>query len=99
MNREEKKSLGDCSGGGTPGPISNPEVKPASADGTRGEALWESRSLPRDFFFCAVVQSLCEPSLAKSGVGAGNLAKVDGRPGSRGIERGRDLRRVVEGEA
>ena len=45
------KSLGDSSGGGTPGPIPNPAVKPASADGTGGAAPWESRSLPRDFSF------------------------------------------------
>ena len=42
-------SLGDWSGGGTPGPIPNPEVKPASADGTWLETAWESRSLPRGF--------------------------------------------------
>jgi hypothetical protein len=42
-------SLGDSSGGGTPGPIPNPVVKPASADGTWLETAWESRSLPRDF--------------------------------------------------
>ena len=34
------------SGGGTPGPIPNPEVKPSSADGTAGESLWESRWSP-----------------------------------------------------
>ena len=45
-----KKSLGDWSDGGIPGLISNPEVKPVSADGTWGVAPWESRSLPRDFF-------------------------------------------------
>ena len=44
-------SLGDWSGEGTPGNISNPEVKVASADGTWGVAPWESRSLPRDFSF------------------------------------------------
>ena len=49
-SREEKKSLGDWSDGGTPGPIPNPVVKPVSADGTWGAAPWESRSLPRDFF-------------------------------------------------
>ncbi len=32
--RIEKSLVGDSSGGGTPGPIPNPEVKPASADGT-----------------------------------------------------------------
>ena len=44
-------SLGDFSGEGTPGNISNPEVKLVSADGTWGAAPWESRSLPRDFSF------------------------------------------------
>ena len=34
------------SGGGTPGPIPNPEVKPSSADGTARETVWESRSPP-----------------------------------------------------
>src|SRR4028118_1723777 len=37
---------GDDSGGDTPLPIPNREVKPASADGTARETLWESRSLP-----------------------------------------------------
>src|ERR671910_676284 len=32
------------SGGGTPGPIPNPEVKPSSADGTARATVWESRS-------------------------------------------------------
>ena len=36
---------------GTPGPIPNPEVKLVSADGTWRAASWESRSLPRNFFF------------------------------------------------
>ena len=36
--------------GVTPDPIPNSEVKPHSADGTAGEALWESRT-PPDFFF------------------------------------------------
>ena len=43
-------SLGDLSGEDTPGNIPNPVVKLASADGTWGEAPWESKSLPRDFF-------------------------------------------------
>src|SRR5690242_5036322 len=30
----------------TPVPIPNTEVKPATADGTAGATLWESRSLP-----------------------------------------------------
>ena len=42
--------LGDLSDGGTPGHISNPEVKAVSADGTWGATPWESRSLPRGFF-------------------------------------------------
>ena len=37
---------GGYSGGGTPLPIPNREVKPSSADGTAWETLWESRSLP-----------------------------------------------------
>ena len=44
-----KTSLGDLSGMGTPGPISNPEVKHVSADGTWRATSWESRSLPRGF--------------------------------------------------
>jgi hypothetical protein len=50
-NRDKKKSLGDLSDGGTPGYISNPVVKPVSADGTWSADSRESRSLPRDFFF------------------------------------------------
>ena len=37
---------GDEGGGDTPLPIPNREVKPARADGTAGETLWESRSSP-----------------------------------------------------
>ena len=33
-------------GGETPGPIPNPEAKPARADGTALGRVWESRSLP-----------------------------------------------------
>ncbi len=47
----EKMSFGDWSGEGTPGNIPNPVVKLASADGTWGAAPWESRSLPKDFFY------------------------------------------------
>ena len=47
LNQRRKTELvGDKSGEGTPGSISNPVVKFASADGTGGVALWESRSLP-----------------------------------------------------
>jgi hypothetical protein len=34
----------------TPVPIPNTEVKPTSADGTRGETPWESRTPPGLFF-------------------------------------------------
>lgn len=45
-------TVGDPSGGGTPGPISNPVVKPTRADGTWGVGPWESRSSPTsDLFF------------------------------------------------
>ena len=44
---------GDDSGGDTPLPIPNREVKPASADGTAGETLWESRSSPIFYRFQA----------------------------------------------
>src|ERR1700758_554781 len=37
---------GGHSGGVTPVPIPNTEVKPASADGTWGESPWESRTSP-----------------------------------------------------
>src|SRR5579875_1477079 len=40
---------GDHSGGATPVPIPNTEVKPASADGTWGAAPWESRTSPGVF--------------------------------------------------
>ena len=46
---------GDEGGGDTPLPIPNREVKPASADGTAGETLWESRSSP---IFLLVFQSV-----------------------------------------
>ncbi len=41
-----KKDSGDDGEGETPVPIPNTEVKPFSADGTGGETLRESRSLP-----------------------------------------------------
>ena len=48
-------SLGDLCGGGTPGPIPNPAVKPASADGTWLVTARESRSSPRDFLIKLLV--------------------------------------------
>ena len=44
--RSERDFVGDLSGRGTPGSIPNPEVKPASTDGTAWVTVWESRSLP-----------------------------------------------------
>ena len=38
--------VGGVGGGGTPGPIPNPEAKPSSADGTALARVWESRSPP-----------------------------------------------------
>ncbi len=42
----EHKVSGGHGGGETPVPIPNTAVKPTRADGTWGEAPWESRSLP-----------------------------------------------------
>ena len=39
--------FGDLTGGETPVPIPNTEVKPTRADGTDMVTCWESRSLPR----------------------------------------------------
>ena len=39
---------GDSRGGGPPGSIPNPEVKPTSADDTASVGTWESRSLPAE---------------------------------------------------
>src|SRR6266571_2306670 len=44
--RGRNRRFGGHSGGETPGPIPNPEVKPSSADGTALETGWESRSPP-----------------------------------------------------
>jgi hypothetical protein len=43
---DEVERFGVSSGGGTPGPFSNPVVKPTRADGTGGAVLWETRSTP-----------------------------------------------------
>src|SRR6266498_968938 len=40
---------GGYAGGATPVPIPNTEVKSSRADGTAGETLWESRTLPGFF--------------------------------------------------
>ena len=44
---------GGHGGRGTPGPIPNPEVKPASAEGTAGATLWETRAPPAPGARCA----------------------------------------------
>ncbi len=48
--RYSKEFPGDCSGGATPVPIPNTEVKPSSADGTARATLWESRTSPGIYF-------------------------------------------------
>jgi hypothetical protein len=42
----DRQFSGGLTGGATPDPISNSEVKTFRADGTAGETLWESRSPP-----------------------------------------------------
>ena len=59
---------GGSGGRGTPGPIPNPEVKPASADGTAGATLWESRAPPAPGARCA-------------GSGRGGAREAPGRGG------------------
>ena len=46
MKHAHLKVFGGYSGRDTPDPISNSEVKPASADGTARGTVWESRSSP-----------------------------------------------------
>ena len=62
---------GGHGGRGTPGPIPNPEVKPASAEGTAGVTLWETRAPPAPGARCA-------------GSGRGGAEEA---PGKRGPER------------
>jgi hypothetical protein len=50
IEERRRRSFGDWSVEGTPGPIPNPAVKLNSADGTWGATPWESRSLPKDLF-------------------------------------------------
>src|SRR5438093_2491543 len=74
-----KRRFGGHSGGETPGPIPNPEVKPSSADGTALETGWESRS-PPDIFeegphFGALLRLSGKVRLCR---GRGTIALVDG---------------------
>ena len=59
---------GGPGGRGTPGPIPNPEVKPASAEGTAGATLWETRAPPAPGARCA-------------GSGRGGANRAPGRGG------------------
>ena len=59
---------GGTGGRGTPGPIPNPEVKPASAEGTAGATLWETRAPPAPGARCA-------------GKGRGGAGEAPGRGG------------------
>jgi hypothetical protein len=68
---------GGHSGRETPGPIPNPEVKPASANGTAPDRMWESRTPPNNYdtrghprggplcyfasFSCDVLRPVCSP--------------------------------------
>lgn len=63
---------GGHGGRGTPGPIPNPEVKPASADGTAGATLWETRAPPAPGARCA-------------GKGRGGAEEAPGRGGPEGV--------------
>src|SRR3569833_1217675 len=77
------KSFGGLTGGVTPDPISNSEVKTSRADGTAGEALWESRSPPEIF----QPRILTDPGLIRFG-----LICAGARVAARAI-RGRGSRR------
>ena len=55
----------------TPGPMPNPEVKPASAEGTAGATLWETRAPPAPGARCA-------------GRGRGGASRAPGRGDPRG---------------
>ena len=62
---------GGHGGRGTPGPIPNPEVKPASAEGTAGATLWETRAPPAPGARCA-------------GSGRGGASRATGKRDPRG---------------
>ena len=52
------KFSGGHTGGVTPDPIPNSEVKASWADGTAGDTLWESKS-PPELFFVETALHLC----------------------------------------
>jgi hypothetical protein len=49
-NKKLLKFAGVYSGGVTPDPIPNSEVKPASGDGSAAVTLWESSTMPAFYF-------------------------------------------------
>ena len=77
---EKTDSSGDLSGGETPGPIPNPEVKPASADGTGGTHRWESRSSPGGicFFSSKSAQKIARQTTATAIFSLARLVVADG---------------------
>src|SRR3974377_178174 len=82
MTPAERTVSGGHSGGETPVPIPNTAVKPARADGTWGEAPWESRS-PPGFLIDEVPSELrLEGTLSFSGTSraAQPLSSAESRP-------------------
>ena len=72
---------GGLTGGATPVPIPNTEVKPSKADDTAAVRQWESRTLPgykrpvrlqnlTGLFFCLMKRPVCQGSAAPTPLGA-----------------------------
>ena len=61
---------GDNNGEVTPVPIPNTEVKLSSADGTRTERSWESRSLPGLNRYSSIAQSVEHAAVNRRVVGS-----------------------------
>ena len=85
---EERKVSGGHSDRVTPVPIPNTEVKPASADGTWGEAPWESRSPPEYF---------SETAPCASAWGCLASGRALNRVGSEAVDRGRTKPHWIDG--
>src|SRR5919198_3831144 len=87
--------FGGYSGGETPGPIPNPEVKPSSADGTALVTGWESRSPPRLFAREGPhLGALLLFRVRFVGTMPRDLSSRRNRPGGRGASRHPDDRRA-----
>ena len=71
---------GGPGGRGTPGPMPNPEVKPASAEGTAGATLWETRAPPAPGARCAGLGAGRREQGAWEGGPEGSPPFVCGRP-------------------